>query len=200
MFVYERKQTQGCCHTRQLYWKAHWQGASGLGLKLKREKWQASYSAGCPWPSWVMRADALILSIRCLDGRLPFSSSRLVEPAWLWYSQSRTATPLDIEKYGIFDFSPWKYKYLVQNRPKSMMAHSEVELGLFSFQFYAMRSGEPLYPRCSLKLLARVSGSFVCLNPDWLRFWIGQSQQRTHLSRFQTWEICCAVIGSYIFK
>ena len=28
---------------------------------------------------------------------------------------------------------------------------------------------------------------------DWLRFWIGQSQQRTHPSRFQTKEICCAL-------
>ena len=52
-----------------------------------------------------------------------------------------------------------------------------------------MRSGESHFPRWSLELPAKVLGSFVCPTAGWLRFKIGQSQQRTHLSRFQTWKI-----------
>ena len=43
-----------------------------------------------------------------------------------------------------------------------MRAHAEVEFGLFRFQFQTLlRSGEPIFPGRSLKLLAKVLGSFV---------------------------------------
>ena len=78
---------------------------------------------------------------------------------------------LGMEKYGRFDFSPWERKYLAQNRPKSMMAYAEVEFCLFRFQFHALlRSGEPLFPRWSLKLLTEVFWSFVRPPAGWLRF------------------------------
>ena len=67
------------------------------------------------------------------------------------------ATPLDMEKYGILEFSAWNREYLAQNSPKSMMAYAEVEFCLFRFQFHALlRSGEPLFPRWLLKLFAKV--------------------------------------------
>ena len=84
---------------------------------------------------------------------------RLVEPAWLWYSQSRTATPLDMEKYGRFDFSPWKRKYLARNRPKSMMAYAEVKFVLFRFQFGSLlRPWRAHFQRWSLNLATKVLG------------------------------------------
>ena len=44
------------------------------------------------------------------------------------------ASPLGVEKYGRFAFSPYKHEYLARNQPKSTMAHAEVEFGLFSSQ------------------------------------------------------------------
>ena len=35
-----------------------------------------------------------------------FGGPLIVQPAWLWYSQSRVATPLGMEKYRRFDFQP----------------------------------------------------------------------------------------------
>ena len=61
--------------------------------------------------------------------------------------ETEVATPLDMEKYGRVIFPPWKHEYLVQNRPKSMMAYAEVQNGLFRFQYHALfRSWEPLFP------------------------------------------------------
>ena len=48
------------------------------------------------------------------------------------------ATPLNMEKYRRFDFSPCKHEYLARNRLKSMMAHAEVAFGLFRFLFRAL--------------------------------------------------------------
>ena len=113
----------------------------------------------------------------------PLSVSFLVHTSG---KETPLATPLDMEKYRRFNFSPCKHEYLARNLPKLMMAHAEVEFGLFRFQFHALlRLGEPLFPRWSLKLLAKVFWSFVRPPADWLRFLISQSQQR---SRFQAWK------------
>ena len=71
--------------------------------------------------------------------------------------ETEVASPLGMEKYGRFDFSPWKPEYLAHNRPELMMAYADVQFSLFRFQFHALlRSGEPLFPRWLLKLLAKV--------------------------------------------
>ena len=73
--------------------------------------------------------------------------------------ETEVASPLGMEKYGRFDFSPWKPEYLAHNRPELMMAYADVQFSLFRFQFHALlRSGEPLFPRWLLKLLAKVLG------------------------------------------
>ena len=85
--------------------------------------------------------------------------------------ETEAASPLGMEKYGRFDFSPWKPEYLTHNRPESMMAYADVQFSLFRFQFHALlRSGEPLFPRWSLKLLTEFFWSFVRPPAGWLRF------------------------------
>ena len=85
--------------------------------------------------------------------------------------ETEAVSPLGMEKYGRFDFSPWKPEYLTHNRPESMMAYADVQFSLFRFQFHALlRSGEPLFPRWSLKLLTEVFWSFVRPPAGWLRF------------------------------
>ena len=51
----------------------------------------------------------------------------LVEPAWLWESQSRMATMLRLEKYGRIDFSPRKWTKWHQNAAKSRKACAKDE-------------------------------------------------------------------------
>ena len=82
--------------------------------------------------------------------------------------ETEVASPLGMEKYGRFDFSPWKPEYLAHNRPELMMAYADVQFSLFRFQFHALlRSGEPLFPRWSLNLPTKVLGSLECPPADW---------------------------------
>ena len=50
---------------------------------------------------------------------------KLVEPAWLWESQSRMATTLGPEKYGRINFSLGRWTSMGQNAPKLVLKHAK---------------------------------------------------------------------------
>ena len=62
------------------------------------------------------------------------------------------------KKYGKFDFSRWKCKYLAQNQPKSMMAQWLCwgRVRLFRFQFHALLVRGLLSTGCTLNFLRKV--------------------------------------------
>ena len=65
---------------------------------------------------------------------------------------------MGMEKYGKFDFSRWKCKYLAQNQPKSMMAQWLCwgRVRLFRFQFHALMVRGLLSTGCTLNFLRKV--------------------------------------------
>ena len=68
-------------------------------------------------------------------GRNPCESPRLVEPAWLWESQSRMATPLGLEKFGRIDFSLARWGTEGKKTPKSVRKHANWAVGLVRIFF-----------------------------------------------------------------
>ena len=62
----------------------------------------------------------------------------LVEPAWLWESQSRMATPLGLEKYGRIDFSLGKCFTEGKKTPKSVRKHANWAVGLVRIFFHSL--------------------------------------------------------------
>ena len=70
----------------------------------------------------------------------------------------KNGDPMGMEKYGKFDFSRWKCKYLAQNQPKSMMAQWLCwgRVRLFRFQFHALLVRGLLSTGCTLNFLRKV--------------------------------------------
>ena len=70
----------------------------------------------------------------------------------------KNGDPMGMEKYGKFDFSRWKCKYLAQNQPKSMMAQWLCwgQVRLFKFQFHALLVRGLLSTGCTLNFLRKV--------------------------------------------
>ena len=64
--------------------------------------------------------------------------SWLVEPAWLWDSQSRMATPLSMEKFGRIDFSLGKWITRVTKPPKPTKQHVTWAVELVRIFFHSL--------------------------------------------------------------
>ena len=74
----------------------------------------------------------------------------LVEPAWLWESQSRMATPLGLEKYGRIDFSLGRWTSMGKNAPKLVLSHAKDQVELVRiFLRSLLRPQESLFWRSS---------------------------------------------------
>ena len=94
------------------------------------------------------------------------------------------ATAPWLEKYGRMVFFHFKTSF--QN-----VTYTKVETVVFKILCN-------IKPEMVVLKIQKVHGLLVCPINDWLRFLLVQSQQRTHLGRFKTWNTGCAVIGRYI--
>ena len=91
----------------------------------------------------------LLQKLSSLISTLPRGDG-LVEPAWLWESQSRMATPLGPEKYGRIDFSLGRWTTMGQNAPKLVLKHAKEQVELVRiFLRSLLRPQESLFWRSS---------------------------------------------------
>ena len=130
-------------------WKVKWKC---IEIEIENEKWNENASRS---RSEISKKISRILEKR--DSRRLLGGSpngayylRLVEPAWLWESQSRMATPLGMEKYGRIDFALGRWATMGQNAPKLVFTHAKEQVELVRFFLRSLlRPQESLFWRSS---------------------------------------------------
>ena len=134
----------------------------------------------------------------CLGG-----ASRPLSAPFLFRTSGKgtdSAFPLEMEKYGGIALSPRNQSDIDQNTLKSLGTHAKVYTELFRTFLYSLSRPQAVgvtFPRVTTQKMQKVLGSHECLPADWSMLLLDQSQQRTHLSRFQTLKTNSAMIGPY---